>query len=263
MNPLYSGQSVFDAINGIRYPFVYYPLHEDLSPSKTNKTLPSLTESGSIDFATDPSWLTLDGSTSCATFSAYGGTGLQEVCELGDGCLMVWGQIKVPAGPDTQADRLIDIGAGGKGVWGVYFQRSSTALSGTICTIYPSIGFDEDAAIVAYSPGGNKFAIDAPTVFTILIDNRPNIKMAWTYIDGAQVGIKTLAGKGSCTFGATLTKTARLFASSLGTPSNYSLCSVRRLGIMNFGQDVPRNINAIVQGLARTKGVPCYEMLEA
>lgn len=244
-------------------PFAYWDFIAGSVPSL--KSVPSITPftaGGAPDYATRPGWVTLDGND-YFTADTYLDAGLEDVLDIAEGAVLVWYQINVTQGIDTATDRILEVGTGVSSNWAIYFSRSGTGASGTICTAYPSIAFDGDSASAGYGASANQFAVATDIVIAHLIDNRAAVKTVYNYAAGAQFSTASLAGKGACTFASAPTKRMRFFASAGGSPANIALAAVRRLGVINYGADLPTNINDIITSLVNSNAAPTRELLQS
>lgn len=242
-------------------PFAYWDFIAGAAPSlKSVPSITAFTAGGAPDYATRPGWVTLDGND-YFTADTYLDTGLENIFDIAEGAVLVWYQINVTQGVDTATDRILEVGTGVSSNWAVYFARSSTAASGTICTAYPSIAFDAGSASAGYGVAANQFAVATDIVIAHLIDNRAAVKTVYNYAAGVQFSTGSLAGKGACTFASAPTKRMRFFASAAGSPANIALAAVRRLGVINYGADLPTNINDVITSLVNSNAAPTRELL--
>lgn len=252
---------VSSLVSSMTAPFAYWDFISGSVPAiKSVDSITTFTAGGAPDYATRPGWVTLDGAD-YFTADTYLDPGLEDLFDIGEGAVLAWYQINVTQGVDTATDRIIEVGTGASSSWALYFARSSTAASGTICTAYPSIAFDGDGAAAGYGASANQFAVATDIVIAHLIDNRTAAKTVYNYANGVQFSTASLAGKGACTFASAPTKRMRFFASAAGSPANIALAAVRRFGIINYGQNLPTNINDVITSLTNSNAVPTRELL--
>jgi len=250
---------------GVTKPFAWWNLAADptATPALASISgLPTWTPAGTPDYATTPGWATLDGSTEHYTSADATDSDLRSLLNIGEGVVLVWAQVNLATGADTAADRIIQVNDGAASCWAVNVQRSGTGASGTICTVYPSIAFDGEAGgLVAFGFAANLYAVNAAANVAVLIDNRAEGKTAYVYVNGGQASTGSLSGKPGCNIASASTQRVRIGASAAGTAANLFLGGLRRLGVMNYGAAMPANINAVVNSLNLSGGVPTRELL--
>lgn len=246
-------------------PFAWWSLAANPTGTPTLTSLsdlPSWTAAGTPDYATTPGWATLDGSTEHYTSADATDAELRSLLNIGEGVLLVWAQVNLATGADTAADIILAVNDGAASCWSYRVQRSGTGSSGTICTAYPSIAFDGDAggqAVFGYSP--NQYSVNEVANIAALIDNRPAGKTVYVYANGIQAATGSLSGKPGCNIANAATQRVRIGANAAGTAGNLHVGGLRRLGVMNFGDTMPAGINAVVNSLNLSGGVPTRELL--
>ena len=230
--------------------------------TKAQGAVSALTSTGA-DHATRAGWLTLDGSSQYYTAPTYLEAALQAAFNLGENVLMLFAQVNLLTGVDTAQDYLLNVGQGTHSQYSWTVSRSSTASSGQICTHYANVAFDGDSSAVGYSGGANSFNVNTDSNLMLLMDNRPTGKVIYQYANGIQFASASLSGKGACTYANAPTARLRVGGTAAGSPSNFYLGAVRRLGAFNFGSTMPSNINQIIQSLHTSNCVPTRELLRA
>lgn len=243
MRNSYGLRTVKASLQAARTPFIYWDFTSSAAPLLTNRAFPSLTPTGSPDFATRAGWVTLD-DTSYYTASQYATDGMKALFDLGEGAMLFWARVNVAAASSGQ-QHLLSIGAGAGPQIRFNIGKSSTFRPDVW------IAFDGDASATQYAGGSNEFAGDTDTNVALLIDNRAAVKTLYRYVNGANLGGTTWSGKGACTPSNAVTQRVRIFADALNTAGSTLQGAVHNMGLVNFGTVLPEpwRINDIIQDL--------------
>lgn len=232
-------------------PYVYWDFGTGVAtPTRSNRTLPGVTATNTPAFTSGTGgrdgWVTLD-DTEYYTFDAYDTQAVRDVFNLGEGVMLFWARVNVVAA-STGQQHLLSIGAGA-GPHIRFNVAKSTSFRPDVW-----LAFDGDTSATQYAGGSNEFAGDTDTNVAILIDNRPGVKTLYRYVNGANVNGTTWSGKGALTIANAPTQRIRMFADALNTPGSTYQGAVQRMGLVNFGADMPTRINSIIQGLHDLNG---------
>lgn len=243
-------------------PFAWWNFATDGAPTRALGSISTLTGASTPDHGTRAGWWTNDGAEHY-TAPTYLEPALEDAFDLGENVVLAWAQVNLATGADTAQDYLLHVGTGAQNNWSWTVSRSSTGSSGQICTHFVNVAFSGDASAAAYSGGANAFSVNTDSNILVILDNRPGEKRVYQYANGIQFGTASFAGKGACNYAGASTGRLRIGATAAGSPTNIYLGALRRLGVVNFGQTMPRTMNQIVHSLNQSNGVPTLPLLRA
>lgn len=225
-------------------PWAFWTGHDSASvtaTARTNKTLGTITATGSEDFATKVNWCTLNDST-YYTFASYSTTDLMTLFTLGEGVMLWWASVNMNSSATGQ-NHLLAIGAGA----GEHMRFSISKATSWRPDVW--IAFAGDSSATQYAGGSNEFASSTDTNVALVVDNRPGYKGLFRYVNGVNVDGVTWASKGTCNPANAPTKRIRIGADAAGSPGSTFYGAWRRMGLVNYGASMPDRINDIVQEL--------------
>lgn len=243
-------------VDSATVPMLYWNFAEDAveTINTTGTALPALTAGGTPTYANGA--LVLDDS-SYYTYDTYDNAGLRAVFDLQEGVILMWARVNIDASATTGQCHMLSVHAGA----GPQLRFNINVNTSNRPDIW--MAFDGDTSGTQYAGASNEFADATDTNICLLVDNRVGVKALSRYVDGVSKTGSTWATKGAMTYDSGLTKAVRIGADSAGTAGNTYFGTLRRMGAVNFGTNLPSNITDIVQSLHQSNGIPTRELLEA
>lgn len=247
---------IFSKFSGeLSKPMVHWPMGSAATPT-VGGPLPELTGTGSPSFAARAGWLTL-ADTNYFESSDFVNETLQEVFDLQEGVLLVSFQVNIHASATGQ-DKILSLGQGGGPALWVGVSKATTWRPDV------NINFDGETTgtPTLYAGASNEFAAGVDTNICMIIDNRPTAKGLSRFVNGVSVTGSTWAGKGALSY-SNLSGRWRFGADAAGVAGSNFYGAFRRVTAVNFGTELPSNINGIVQSLHQSNSRPTRELLLA
>lgn len=220
----------------------------------TGHELPALNNVGSPSFS--GGGLVLN-DTAALEYATYDNEALRAVFDLQEGVWLFWANVNLDATGATAQDHLLSVHSTG----GIGGQVGFNCFRSTSWRPDVFLGFDGESP-AQYAGGSNEFASSTTTNIALLVDNTVGGKQLYRYVDGVSKIGSSWAGKGAISYDSATTKRVRIGANSVGTATNFTKGTLRRMGCAKLPA-VPSNIAAIVQSLHQHNCAPTRELLLA
>lgn len=233
-------------------PWAFFSMHDGLVygstvteiKDSTGRLSPLKSESSTPEqWDTREAWWTGDGNASCFRDRLSSDPGFQRVFELNSGAVFIWFQIIV----DPQSVSNVEIlQVGFNPDWRILFDSAAKRFR---------VDFLVSDKEEFYGPGTATLADSRKYNVAILIDNRNIYKEVIFYWDGTQKHLTSIQNISTAVpWGDDGWQKLSIGCGTRG----YFKGSLRRLGIINFGQNVPHNLDEIIFRLNEYNSIPWW-----
>lgn len=201
-------------------------------------------------------WFTFAGRTNRFFWGKMRNLNYQPALEIGDGCLLIWGQIH-PVVVGGKTSTIISVGRDlGDPGWNLQYAPAASNLR---------IRARDDSGNTQTINGRKNINVPNKDYgFAVYIDNRTTIKGVWFWNQNAQANISP-SGIRLITINTIpyLPNRHPFMSVSIGGMALFSgdertqfRGSIRRLGVINYGPNPPNDINSIATTLILNQAVP-------